>query len=579
MINGDVADILDELGDMEEIRGNRWEALAYRKAASSIRSLSTDLEILYKEGKLREIDGVGSAIEKKIIQYLKEGKIDKYAELKKQYPIEFNSLRRVQGLGPRKIYSLYTALGVRNLQDLRNAVDRGEIAGVPGFGVKSQRNIAAELEQLEKRGAERKPLGRVFDSIMELKDSLVASGLFSQVEVVGSTRRMRDTVGDVDILAVAERPDEGFNHFFSLDIIDSVLSRGPAKASARLKVGLNCDFRIFRRESFGSAMQYFTGSKQHNIKLRDIAIGLGLKLNEYGLFRGDLPVAGENEADIYSSLGLPWIPPEMRENTGEIEAGVAGNLPSPVRYEDVISDMHIEIDHKPDAIWVENLVTAMKENRLTYCALLISSKSASSNSGQQSMSNEMINSILDSISEIQSSYRLPILKGLAVDISNSGLDRISREIPKRLDYVAAFNGMLGSDPSANTELYLRAIESGYVDAIVNPTGRIINKRDPAPIQMDRLFEKCSANDVLLGINEYPERSDLPFDLVKRAYEHGVNFVLGSGSSDPGEIRFLKFSTAIARRGWVTKERVINTQTYDQVRRRLEKRRQKSDGSP
>ena len=563
VLNSELARIFGEMADMEEIDGNRWEALAYRKVSMSILALSMDIEEVHEKGQLRSIDGVGEAIEKKITQYINERRINKYDELKKKYPIDFYGLGKIQGLGPKKIFALYSKLGVKTIEDLSEAVRQHKISSLPGFGEKSEKNISRSLETYISQGAERKPLGRIYFQIEDIRNALAESGLFQRIEIVGSIRRMRDTIGDVDILAVSNRPDEATEYFTRMKAVDHVLVSGPSKTSVVLDNGLNCDFRVFGEDSFGAAMQYFTGSKEHNIKLRDRAISLGLKLNEYGLYRGELAISGRNEQDIYRELGMSFVEPELRENTGEVEEAMRKNLPDLIPYGAVKGDMHahtIETDGRNTL--VEMVDHAVRE-RLSYIALTNHSKALRVASGMDGAAFSKFNDRIDRINDSQDHLR--VLKGVELEIMKDGSLDLEKDTLSEMDYVlASLHQFVGQDKRENTARVISAIESGQVHAIAHPTGRLMGSRDQYPLEMDRILDACRSNSVLLEINGYPERSDLPFDLVKRARGFHVNFVLGSDSHTIHDLRFLRFATAIARRGWLESSQVINTLDADSL---------------
>ena len=571
MINEEVAELLEELADMEEIEGNRWESIAYRKAAGSIRSLSIDLEQLYRENKLREIDGVGQAIEKKIIQYITTGSIEKYLELKRKYPLDFRNLRRIQGLGPKKIYALYRSLGVRELTDLREALEKHSIASVPGFGAKSEANIASELRRLESLSTERVPLARIFDYATGIRDKLISSGKFRVVELVGSFRRMRDTVGDLDILAVSDDPASGYGAFLGLDEITGIIVKGESKVSVTLDAGVNCDFRIFNEESFGAAMQYFTGSKQHNIRLRDLAIDNGMKLNEYGLFKGETRVAGRTEEEVYTNLGMQWVPPELRENMGEIELALAGRLPSLVN--EVACDMHINIPAGSSAEFMEQLASGLGSGNVKGGAFLLSADKNEPAKQSGHVNKEDMEKFLEAAYLLSPQIRENILIGAQLDLLSIAENRYPADLLARFDYIVGSASALSNDDiKSNTDLYLKAIETRLIDAIAHPTGRIIGKIPPAPIDFSRLFTACRENGVWLEINGFPERSDLPADIVRRGKDAGVKFVIGSGATSYTELRYIKFAVYIARRGWLVPEDVAGSGTIGSVRAALMKRK-------
>ncbi len=290
--------MFEDLADLSEIEGDKWGAIAYRRVAESIMKLTEDISYYAERGELRSIDGVGAAIESKIKQYLADGYVQKHREMMKKYPVDFSTLRKIQGLGSKTIATLYVNLGIRNIEDLREAIDNHSISSLRGFSTKTEEKLRKGIEIFSKVSG-RKLLADVYDYIQETAEELRRSGLFGAVTVAGSTRRMKETVGDVDILAISDNPGPGIDYFLNMKNVREVIVSGESKVTAVLDVGLTCDLRILDRKSYGAAIQYFTGSKEHNIRLRDIAIQKGLKLNEYGLFRGEIPVAGENEELIY----------------------------------------------------------------------------------------------------------------------------------------------------------------------------------------------------------------------------------------------------------------------------------------
>ena len=560
MSNSEVARIFDELADMEEIEGNRWESLAYRKAAASIRALGLPLETIYSKGELRTIDGVGSAIEKKIIQFLETGEISKYSEMKSRYPIDFTGLRRVQGLGPKKIFALYTALGIRSIDDLKIAVESRKIENLPGFGKRSEDNIMHSLNLIATRSVDRLPLAKIYYEVMSMAESLMASGTVRRVEVVGSIRRMKETVGDVDILAVSDEPEKALQSFLSQKYVTGIIVSGPSKTSVNLSIGLNGDFRVFSAESFGSAMQYFTGSKEHNIKMRDLAIQNGLKLNEYGLFRKDIPVAGEDEEGIYSALGLQYIPPEMRENSGEIEAARERKLPQIPEYVDIVSDMHVSIRNFSPEI-VHEIIAASRNEGMKYVALLYDGINADMDRGIDYGGYEVM---LKYVEKLNSGSDFKIIPGIKIPVKHeTGQVSIPSDIRNSAYVVGTLSPKDISGESDPTDFIIRAVRSGsfrtlsYSYTEPEPDNRI-------GIDNDLIFKACAENKILIELSGSPGDYGIHYTAARAASSSGVNFVLGSRATSPGEIKHIKFATAIARRGWVEKSRIINSADYDAV---------------
>ncbi len=556
VLNDELAAIFEEMADMEEIEGRKWQSLAYRKAAASISAAGSNLMDLYRSGRLRDIDGVGDAIEAKIRDYIEKGKIEKYEEMKARYPIDFTSLRKLQGLGPKKIYALFTALRVKDIETLKAALNDHSISGLQGFGEKSEESLRKAVEVFEKYGANRRFLAEIYDEVQEIKKKLVKSSLFESLEIAGSFRRMRETVGDIDILGVSPDPEKGREFFTSLDDIAGIISSGPSKMTVRLKNGLTCDFRIFEKDSFGAAMQYFTGSKEHNVQLREIAISKGMKLNEYGLYEGGRVKAGSSEIEIYRALGLEWIEPELRENMGEIQAAAANRLPRLVEYGSIRGDLHTHTVDTDGRNTLEQMVEAASASGLEYMAITNHSKGLKVARGLTDEGFRSFNRKIDSMNEKGS---IRIFKGVELEILKDGSLDLDDSTLKEMDFVlAALHQGLVADADMNTARLLKAIESGKIHGLAHPTGRLIGSREAYRLNFDRIFEACRDNHVFIEINGHPERSDLPFDLVKKAKEYGIHFTLGSDSHSTMDLRNLHFATAIARRGWLDKESVVNT---------------------
>lgn len=560
MLNEELSSVFEDLADMEEIEGNRWESLAYRKVSTSISLLVEDVKTLYEKGKLRDIEGVGSAIEKKIIEYIETGKIQKHEELKGKYNVDFASLRNVQGLGPKRIAVLYNTLGVRNIDDLVQAIRSDRVSSAPGFGKKSQQSLNRSVEVFLATGANRKPLALCSEYIGSLIAKLRSSSLFTRLELAGSARRMRETIGDIDILASSRDPPSAAKFFTSLEEVKHVIASGETKSAVLLSLGLNCDLRIIDEKSFGAALQYFTGSKEHNIRLRDIAIGKGMKLNEYGLFRDNASIAGDSEEEVYEKLGMEWVPPELRENMGEVDAALMHRLPRIVPYETILGDLHVHTDASDGHSTLSAMISSAEEMGHHFVAITEHSKSLKIANGLDEDRFRKRNREIDLLNENQD--RIVVLKGVELEILKDGSLDLSRPVLEEMDVViGAIHQGISDDIEINTRRLVQAIESGMVTIIAHPTGRMIGSREPYRIDFDRIFTACENNHVALEINGFPTRSDLPFDLVKRASEYRVNFALGSDAHARNQLKYIKFATAIARRGWLEKNRITNTKPW------------------
>ena len=563
--NKDLADKLYDIADILEIQNAKWEPRAYRNAALTISGLSDDITVIYKKGKLLELEGVGKSIAGSIKEYIETGKIKKYEELRKKYPIDFTTFRKIRGLGPKRVYSLYKNLNIKNVHDLKTSIDKHNIRGLEGFGPKSEEDIMKNLESFMNVKNDRLLLGYVIDYVDNLINKLLKSGLFEDVKVAGSIRRMKETIGDIDILAISNKPDKGMDFFSRMDEVKEVIVKGPTKTTVSLGIGTTCDIRILQKKSFGAAMQYFTGNKEHNVKVRKIAISRGLKLNEYGLFNGKKVVSAEDEREVYKKLGIDWIPPELRENTGEIEAAQSHSLPKIVEYDELIGDMHVHTRDSDGMNSLEEMAIAAEKNGSKYIALTNHSKSLPVAHGLDEKRFSEFNIQVDKFNDSEGQIRL--LKGVEIEILKDGSLDLNDSCLAGMDFViGALHQNLRMGSKELTTRLIKAINSGRINTVAHPMDRLIGEREKLKLDFERVLEACKKNDVLLEINGYPERSDLPFDLVRKAKEFGVKFSLGSDSHRIEHLRFIKLAGAIARRGWLGKNDVINTLGYKDILR-------------
>ena len=561
MSNQDLAQMFLDIADILEINGVQWEPRAYRKAALTISTLAVDISDVYRQGKLMELEGVGRSIAKSIEEYIKTGKMSKYETLKKKYPIDLTGFRKIQGLGPKRAYALYKKLKIRNVDDLKAALEKNKIRGLEGFGEKSEEQLKHNLESFMKVKEERKMLGYTIDYFEDIVDRMRKSELFEDVEIAGSARRMKETVGDLDILATSNRPKEGMGFFTKLKDINEIIVKGDTKTSVKLSIGLNCDLRIVDDKCFGAAMQYFTGNKDHNVKLRKIAIRKGLKLNEYGLFRGDKLIASRTEKEVYNALDMDLIAPELRENTGEIEAAQKRLLPVVIGYDQVIGDLHTHTLDSDGANSLEEMIAGAQKLGHKYIAITNHSKSLRIANG---LDEARFSSFNKKIEKINESSGIKVLKGVELEILKDGSLDLPAKLLREMDFaIGALHQNTKMSRKELTDRLLKAIQSGLINAVAHPTGRKIGEREAFDLDFQKIFEACKSNDVSLEIDGYPERSDLPFDLVKEAKSYGVSFSLASDAHRTDQLRFIRMATAIARRGWLEKNDVVNSLDYKQ----------------
>jgi len=563
MKNREIAKILYEMADLLEIKGVEFKPRAYRRAAINIESLGVDVEELYKRGELEKVPGVGKSIAEKIVEYLKTGTIKKWEELKKEIPVDIESLSSIEGLGPKMIKTLYQKLGVKNMDDLERAAKQGRIRRLKGFGVKTEEKILESIEFARKK-QERFILGYILPEANAIVENLKPH--VDRISLAGSIRRRKETIGDMDILAVSSKPEVVMDIFTKMKGVDKVLVKGITKTSIRLTSGIQVDLRIVEHKSFGSALQYFTGSKEHNIELRKIAIKKGYKLNEYGLFKGDEQIAGENEEDVYRTLGLEWIPPEMRENRGEIEAAMNKNLPRIVDYGDIKGDFHMHTKWSDGANSIEEMVEEAIKMGYEFITIADHAGSLKIAGG---MDEEDIKEQAKEIEKIRKKYEgeIEIFQGAEVNITKEGKIDVSNNVLKNLDIViAAIHSAFRMDEKEMTSRLINAMGNDYVDIIAHPTGRIILKRDAIKLDIEKVLDTAKEKDIAMEINAYPERLDLNDVNVKLAVERGVKLTIGTDSHTKNHLRYIELGTAVARRGWATKKDIINTYEVNEIKK-------------
>ena len=564
MKNQEIAKIFYEIANYLEMDEVAFKPYAYRRAADSLESIENDVEEVYKRGgvkALKEIPGVGEGIAKGIEEYLKTGKIKFLERYKKHIPINLEELISVEGMGPRKAKILYQKLGIRNLKDLEKAAKSHKIASLFGFGEKSEKNILEGLAFLKKSKG-RFLLGEILPKVREMQEKLKSLKEVEKVDVAGSIRRRKETIGDVDFLVISRAPAKVMDYFVKLPGVVKVWSKGNTKASVRTKEGFDMDIRVVPKKSYGSALQYFTGSKEHNIATRRIAISKGLKLSEYGLFKGKKMIASETEEEIYKILGLPLIDPELRENQGEIEAALNGKLPKIIGYGDIKGDLHVHSDWDGGDNSIKDLAEAAIKIGYEYLGISDHTKFLRIEHGLNEKQLEKRNSEIDKINtryELQNT-KFRVLKGCEANILKDGSIDIKDETLAKLDFViAGIHSNMKMDKAMMTERMIKAIKNPNVDIISHPTGRILKKRDEYQIDFEAVLKAAKETGVILEISAWPERLDLNDQNIRRAKEAGVKMIINADSHNKNQLHLMEFGIAQARRGWAEKEDIINCQ--------------------
>jgi len=565
MLNQEIAKIFYEIAQYLEMQDVAFKPQAYEKAALSLETLAQDVNEIYKkqgiEG-LKEIPGIGQSMAEKIVEYIKTGKIKEYQELKKKMPVNIEELTSVEGIGPKMVRDLYKYLKIKNLKDLERAAKSGKIRNLPRFGLKTEQNILESIEFL-KRSKGRFLLGEILPYVYAIINQLKNLKSIKQISEAGSVRRRKETIGDVDILVTLKNKTDAekvIDFFVKLPGVVKIWGKGPTKASIRLKEGFDVDLRVLPESQFGSALQYFTGSKEHNIILRKIAMDKDLKLNEYGLFRGSKMIAGRTEKEVYEALGMSYIEPELRENQGEIEAGLKHQLPKIIGYDDILGDLHVHCHWDGGANSIEEIAQAAIKIGYQYIGIADHTKFLRIEHGLDEKQLEQRNKKIDRINVKcqRSNVKCRILKGCEANILADGSIDIKDEALKKMDFViAGIHSNFKMSKEKMTERIIKAMKNPHVDIISHPTGRILKHRDEYEIDFDKILRVAKETNTILEINAYPERLDLNDQNIRKAKAAGVKMVINTDSHHIDQLRFMEFGIAQARRGWAEKKDIIN----------------------
>ncbi len=559
MKNREVAKLLEDIATLLEMKGeSRFRVVAYEEAARRIESWPEPIEEVWKKGKLREIPGIGESIASKIEEYLSTGKLSYLEELTREIPPEVIQLTAIPGVGPKTAKLLYDQLGIKSIEDLEKAIAEQKLRQLPRLGAKSEEKIRKGIEMFKKQSG-RMLLGQALPLVEEIVGAIQEKSGVTKISPAGSIRRMKETIGDIDILVASSVPESIMKIFTSLPQVREVIARGTTKSSIVTQEGIQVDLRVVEEASFGAALQYFTGSKAHNIKLREIAIKKGFKINEYGIFRldNDKRVGGEKEEEIYETLGMEWIPPEMREDQGEIELAQEKKLPVLIDIDDLQGDLHVHSDWSDGVTSIEGMAEAALSRGYKYLAICDHTQSLAVASG---LSPEEIWERRKEIEQWnQKRKELRLLDGVEVNIMSDGsLDFPDSELDKLEVIVAGLHSGLGQGEEKITRRLEGAMRNKYVQVISHPTGRILNKRDAYQVNREKLFYLAKETNTYLEINSQPERLDLGDSDARRARDLGVKLVISTDAHDSRSLDYIRYGVAQARRAWLQKEDVLNT---------------------
>ncbi len=565
MKNFEIAKVLREVAVFLDMDDVPFKPRAYERAARSIEALEEDVEILYKKGgveALMEIPGVGKSIAEKIEELIKTGKLQYYEELKRKVPVDLESFFGIEGLGPKTIKTLWQELKIRNIDELEAAARAHRISKLPGFKEKTEQNILKGIE-FAKKSRGRFILGYTLPLIRSVEARLKALSGVEEVVVAGSVRRMRETIGDADFLVIAEDSERVMRFFVSMPEVIDIIGEGETKSSVKLKNGMDADVRVLPKESFGAALQYFTGSKDHGVAMRRIAQNKGLKLSEYGLFRKNKRIAGKTEEEVYGRLGLEWVPPELRENTGEIEAAMRGKLPKLIGYGDLKGDLQVHSSWTDGVNSIGEMAEEARKAGLEYIVISDHSRSLAMTGGLDEKRLLKQGKEIDALNRQLEGIR--VLKGVELNILRDGGLDISDSVLEELDVVgAAVHSHFNLSREDMTKRVLKAVENSNLDILYHPTAREIQRREPIQLDMERLFDAAKDNGTILDIDAYPDRLDLKDEYIRKAVKAGARIGISSDSHSKVNLHFLELGIAQARRGWATAENIVNTRSAEEL---------------
>ena len=560
--------LLEEIAQRLQIRGdNPFRVRAFERAARAVEDLGDTLQQHLRDETLTSVRGIGASIAADLVQMQARGSCDLLDELRAEQPPRILDLLQVQGLGPKRVSKLLEALGVGDLQALKEAASRGQIAGLAGFGAKTQDQILVELERLESQQG-RHPVASVWPTAQVMLHRLRVLPEVERAEVAGSLRRGRESVGDVDLVVASRQPEPVMRAFVTQEEVEGVLAEGQTKSSVLLRGGLQVDLRVVEPEVFGATLLHFTGSKEHNVRLRALALERGLRVSEWGVFRrdeaqgeGGVRVASQREEDVYAALGMAWVPPELREDRGEVEAALAGGGPQLVALEDIQADLHMHTTWSDGSASIGDMAAAARALGRSFLCITDHSGSLAVARG---LTKERLEAQIAEIDRDQGGYALPVLRGLEVDILEEGDLDMDDATLERLDWVVgSVHTKFGLSAEAMTTRLVRAVRSGLISAIGHPTTRLVMRREGIAFDFDAVLDACEEMGVALEINASPWRLDLSDGLIRRVLQReGVWLSVNTDAHAPDELDQMHFGVRMARRGGAPPERILNTLPLD-----------------
>jgi DNA polymerase (family 10) len=570
--NSDIEEILDAIADLLEIQDeNPFRVRAYRNAARTIQGLSQSVADLVRQGQdLSGLPGVGKDLAGKIAEIARTGTSPLLVELQGQMPAGLTDLLRVPGLGPKRVAALYQQLGITTLDDLAQAAEQGRIHILEGFGKKTEQSILEEAAKLRERPSKRLSLVVAEQIAQPLVEYLKETPGVHEVIVSGSYRRQKETIGDLDILATCGKNCRIMDRFVGYEDVKRVVSKGDTRSTVLLRSDFQVDLRVVPQVSYGAALMYFTGSKEHNIAVRKIGVAKKLKINEYGAFRGDKRVAGRTEEEVYARIGLPFIVPELREDRGEIEAARQGRLPKLLEVRDIRGDLHVHTKRTDGHDTIEELVEAARKHGYDYLAITDHSQHVTVAHGLKPEQVREQAREIDRINEKLSGFT--VLKATELDILENGALDLPDEVLRELDLtVCSVHYKFNLSQKQQTDRILRAMENPYFRILAHPTGRLLGRREPYQVDMEEIMKAARRSGCVLEVNAHPERLDLNDLHCKMAKDLGVKVALSTDAHRAGDLDYLRFGVGQARRGWLEPDDVINTRRLTELKKLLTRR--------
>lgn len=574
--NSEVARLLEEFADLLDAKRVEYKPRSYRRAAENIREYPQPIEQLAAKGQdaVEEIQGVGDAISGKVVEYFETGEIEELEALREELPVDMQALTSVEGVGPKTVGDLYEALGITTLDELEAAAEAGEIQEVKGYGPKTESNILENIP-FARQSQKRELLGDARPLADSVLDYLHGVDGVERADVAGSIRRWKETIGDVDVLVASEAGEAVVDAFTEWSAADSVIEAGTSKASVRAD-GIRVDLRVVVPEEFGAALQYFTGSKDHNVHLRNVAIDRDLKMNEYGIFdvsavedtsdqRAGTRVGGETEEEMYAALDLPWMPPELREDTGEIEAARDDDLPDLLTVDDIRGDLHTHTEWSDGNNTIAEMVEGATERGYDYYAVT-DHATGPGMVGGVGLDDDELRDQMDAVAAVAEDAAIDVFHGVEANIDAEGGISVDDDLLAELDVVVASpHSALGQDREMATERLVHAIEQPSVDILGHPTGRLIHSRPGLELDYERIAEAAVDHGTALEVNANPHRLDLNDAGVRAAVEAGATIVVDTDAHRPETLDFMRYGVHTARRGWAEAADVLNTRDADGLR--------------